>query len=169
MSYKNCRKLDKPAEVYAYQNIEKVIYNLDLFNPFQTVYPKNPFNSFSNYLLIEVTDWFAAREDYQNLIEFLVEIKSESFYASAPPFYLLNAIKVSVGATFEEYNHAHVYQDGEGVLKGLGLRKSPETFYYDDTKSWAMVCDVASNVTVVGLSDNIKEIFFSKFFKSLRE
>lgn len=156
--------LKTDAEVFEYQKLEQEIFRVDLFNPYHTVFPKNPFRKkFSSYYVLEIKDWFSEPHDYEKLIDFLTKLKTKSFYASAPPFYMVNAIKVPIDATFEEYQNHHSYFHENSNLKGVGIRKSPETFYYDNNCNWAMVCDIMNNFTVVGLEKGLALHFENSF------
>lgn len=155
--------LRKDDEVYRYQKLEREIFNLALFSPHVAVFPRNAFIGFDLFYQLEVKDWFSAEIDFEKLILFLRKIGSDYFYASAPSFYMLNAAKIFTENSYEAYSATHAYLYEEGSLKGLGLRKSPETFYYGKEKSWAIICDITNNVTVAGISNGVQEEFEQSF------
>jgi|GEM_PF-3632332 hypothetical protein len=158
-------KLESLEEVQHYQKLERAIFNLDAFTPEKAAFPQQVFNKkFDGIYFLNFNDWFHAEDDFAKLIAFLQGIGSESFYASCPPFYGLNAIQIPVNASHKAYIEYHTYalEDGS-VGKGVGIRKSPEAFYYDDTQNWAMVGDLTHDILIVGLDDAVKEDFLEVF------
>lgn len=166
-------QLDENEEVWHYQNLEKSIFELDNFSPERAVFPKKLFKiKFDNYFFIKTADWFHSEEDYFRLILFVKYCKSDFFFASCPPFYMINAIKVGITNTFSEYVDNHTFTNIKHLFSGVGIRKSPETFYYDESKKWAIVCDITNNITIIGLKNELFPAFekaFDGYFENIEK
>lgn len=157
-------QLNNDNEVFNYQNIEKEIFELNNFSPNNSAFPRNLFKiKFDKFYLIKTVDWFNSEPDFERLITFIKNADSNYFFASCPPFYMINAIKVSTNDTYQTYIENHSYTNMEHRYKGVGIRKSPETFFYDTTKNWAIVCDITTNITLIGLKNELINNFEKSF------
>jgi hypothetical protein len=152
-------------KICEYQKIERRLFSLDNFSYNQTAFSKQVFNKhFDKIFFLEFNGWFNSEEDFTKLISFVKESGSRSFIASCPPFYLLNAISVPVTSSRRDYVDNHTYSIiQEEKNRGVGIRKSPEAFYYDESEKWAMVSDLTNNIIIAGLDISLVKVFETVF------
>lgn len=161
--------INSESEIQKCRIIEHEIFNLKKFNKEFTVFPDKIFKKkFDKYYVLTINDWFHSKSDYCDLISFLKNVESFSFYASCPEFYEIHPIKIFIKDSFETYVTKHTYSDLENENKGIGIRKSGETFYYDDKKNWAILNDITNDLTIIGLQNQINERFLKSFKGKVR-
>lgn len=149
-------------------NIKAALFNLSLFNPKTTVFPKQVFNEpFDEYLFMNLEDWFNKEDDYNCLCIFLQAINETYLYCSVPDFYHCPDLKITVTTPHASFIDAYVLKSA-GNEAGVGLRISPAGFWYGQSMDWAMVSDLTNNIYIVGLKRdaalNFKADFAGRFF-----
>jgi hypothetical protein len=157
--------ISDPVDIYQQQQVEKSLFEMDLFNPQNALFPEQVFRKkFDKYFFLDFNDWFNEKEDYKRLQEFCQLIKEPFFFATAPTFYLLNPVKFPLDCTHIDFVKGFTYVfDDEHLARNIGLRLSPETFIYGESLSWAMVNDLTHNFVIVGLDNSILNSFDSSF------
>jgi hypothetical protein len=155
-------------EIYQCQQSAKAVFNLDLFNPQNALFPQQVFRKqFSNYLFLDFNDWFSENEDYKKLQGFCQGIKELAFFADAPIFYLLNPVRFSSDCAHSDFvkgfTYAFDHEAAEHPAQNIGLRLSPETFLYGESLNWAMVNDLTHNLIIVGLEGSALDAFKASF------
>jgi len=163
MDFKNFDK-----DIIKVRKIENEIFDIQKFNENVTVFPENVFREvFDQFFILNVADWFHNHNDFENLLTFVKANNSDQYYSSCPSLYGINPVKILVDDSFEQYVSKQTYNNAKNRNKGLGIRKSGETFYFDDTKNWAILNDITNNITIIGLKnkiiDNFKSAFKGKF------
>lgn len=149
--------INDPESVYNYQKIESELYNVKELKPNVALFPNQVFNKkFDHYFFLNENGWFNSEDEFSELKTFIHKSKTKSMIASAPVFYLLNAIEITEETTHTEYIVNHTYSEFEHPEKKLGLRKSHESFYYDKDKKWAMFGDFTHNVVIIGVLNEHK-------------
>jgi hypothetical protein len=150
-------------EIYRQQQIAQALFDLELFRPRVTAFPQQVFRKkFDRHLFLHFNDWFHDAADYQQLQQFVKLLGDEFFYMAAPHFYLLNPVKFSVNCSHAEFISGSTYSDDEELrhlAENIGLRLSPENFFYSDSQTWVMVSDLTNNVMIVGLMENAIDPF----------
>ena len=161
-------KITNLDDIAEYQKIERKIYNLDEFSNNHVTFPKEVFKKqFDKYYFFRDSDWFHSKEEYEKLISFVKDVGSKSFIASCPPYFLLNGIEVFVETSHQDYIDNHTYSNiDESPIKGVGLRKSHECFFYDSDAKWAMLSDFSHNTVIIGL-ENVTVKSFEENFAGL--
>ena len=167
-------KITNITDIEKYQKTERSIYNLDEFSSNFVTFPKQVFKKqFDKYFFLKENDWFHSNDEYGKLISFVKSIGSKSLIASCPPYFLLNAIEISIETSFDDYIDNHTYSNvEESAIKGVGLRKSHECFFYDGEEKWAMLSDFSHNTVIVGLDEITIKPFednFSGLYSDIEE
>jgi hypothetical protein len=160
--------INNSKEIYQCQQAAKAVFNLDLFNPQNALFPRQVFRKhFSSHLFLDFNDWFNEDKDYKKLQGFCQGIKEPTFFADAPTFYLLNPVQFSANCTHADFVKGFTYtfdrEIAEHPAQNIGLRLSSETFLYGESLTWAMVNDLTHNVIIVGLESSVLDVFKSSF------
>jgi hypothetical protein len=148
--------------------MKEKLFNLELFNPQTTAFPKMVFKQqFDTYLFMNLEDWFNNAEDYHDLQCFLQAINEPYLYCAAPDFYNCPDLKIDITKSHAEFVAVYT-TNKEDENNPIGMRISPEGFWYGQSGDWAIVSDVVNNVFIVGLNHdaalNFKADFPDKYF-----
>jgi hypothetical protein len=148
--------------------IKKTLFNLELFNPKTTVFPKMVFNKkFDTHLFMNLEDWFDNAEDYRDLQCFMQAINEPFLYCAVPDFHKMPDLKFDISKSHAEFVAAYMSKTND-VNDDLGMRLSAEGFWYGQSGDWAIVSDLLNNVFIVGLNRdaalNFKADFPDKYF-----
>jgi hypothetical protein len=148
--------------------MKKTLFNLELFNLKRAVFPKMVFKKkFDTHLFMNLEDWFNNAEDYRDLQCFLQAINEPYLYCSVPDIYNCPDIKIEITKSHAEFVAAYT-TNKKDKNNPIGMRISPEGFWYGKSGDWAIVSDVINNVFIVGLTHdaalNFKADFPDKYF-----
>jgi hypothetical protein len=144
------------------------LFNLNLFSLEHTVFPKMVFKKkFDTHLFMNLEDWFDNAEDYRDLQCFLQAINEPYLYCAVPDFYNCPDLKIAVTKSHAEF--VAVYTTNKKDKNNpIGMRISPEGFWYGQSGDWAIVSDLTNNIFIVGLNRdaalNFKADFPDKYF-----
>ncbi|MFM2266821.1 MAG: hypothetical protein RL757_262, partial [Bacteroidota bacterium] len=84
--------------------MKKKLFNLPLFNPNTTVFPKMVFKKkFDAHLFMNLEDWFNNEEDYRDLQCFLQAINEPYLYCAVPDCYHCSDLKFDISKTHSEF------------------------------------------------------------------
>ncbi len=149
-------------------DIKTQLFNLHLFNPDCTVFPKQVFKEpFDEYVFMNLEDWFNNQDDYTCLRHFLQAINEPYLYCAVPGYCNCPDLKIDITKTHREFLDGYLLAN-TGDKNGIGLRISPTGFWYGQSLDWAMVSDVTNNIYIVGLmydaALNFKADFAGRFF-----
>jgi hypothetical protein len=144
------------------------LFNLTLFNGKTTVFPKMVFKKkFDMHLFMNLEDWFNNAEDYRDLQCFMQAINEPFLYCAVPNFYKFPDLKWDISKSHAEFMAAYTAKTTD-TNEGLGMRLSPEGFWYGQNGDWAIVSDLVNNIYIVGLNRdaalNFKADFPNKYF-----
>ncbi len=150
--------------------MKEEIFNLELFNPKLTVFPKMVFKKkFDTHLFMNLEDWFNNADDYRDLQCFMQAINESYLYCAVPNFHNCPDLKWDISKSHAEFKEAYMAKSNE-TNEYLGLRISAEGFWYGDSGDWAIVSDLINNIYIVGLNNdaalNFKADFPDKYFDS---
>ena len=144
------------------------LFNLHLFNPDTTVFPKMVFKKkFDTHLFMNLEDWFNNEEDYRDLQCFLQAINEPYLYCAIPDAYKCSDLKIENTVSHASFVKAYCtnHQDKNNPI---GRRISPDGFWYGESEDWAIVSDLINNIYIVGLNHdaalNFKADFPNKYF-----
>ncbi len=148
--------------------MKEKLFNLHLFNLNKTVFPKMVFKKkFDTHLFMNLEDWFNQKEDYRDLQCFLQAINEPYLYCAVPDVYNCEDLKFDITKTHTEFVAAYT-TDKKYQNNPIGLRVSPEGFWYGENGDWAIVSDLINNIFIVGLNKhaalNFKADFPNKYF-----
>jgi hypothetical protein len=148
--------------------MKKTLFNLKLFNPKTTAFPKMVFNKkFDTHLFMNLEDWFNNAEDFNDLRCFMQAINEPYLYCSVPDFYKYPDLKFDMSQSHAEFVAAYT-SNPKDKNDPLGMRNSPEGFWYGESGDWAIVSDLINNIFIVGLNRhaalNFKADFPDKYF-----
>jgi hypothetical protein len=149
-------------------NNKEALFNLSLFNPDFTVFPRQVFKeSFDEYLFMNLEDWFNNEDDYNCLRFFLQAINEPYLYCAVPGFYNCADLKIAITTPHAAFINEYLLKN-MGDETGIGLRISPTGFWYGQSLDWAIVSDLTNNIYIVGLkhhaSINFRADFAGRFF-----
>jgi hypothetical protein len=148
--------------------IKKALFNLELFNPKTTVFPKMVFKKkFDMHLFMNLEDWFRNPEDYRDLQCFMQAINEPFLYCSVPNFHKIPDLTFDISKSHAEFVAAYM-SNPKDKNDPIGMRNSAEGFWYGQNGDWAIVSDFMNNVFIVGLNRdaalNFKADFPDKYF-----
>jgi hypothetical protein len=148
--------------------MKKALFNLELFNPKITVFPKMVFKKkFDTHLFMNLEDWFNNVEDYRDLQCFMQAINEPFLYCSVPDFHKMPDLTFDISKSHSEFVAAYM-SNPKDKNDPLGMRHSAEGFWYGQSGDWAIVSDMLNNVFIVGLNRdaalNFKADFPGKCF-----
>jgi hypothetical protein len=158
----------KFEELMSQLTMKKALFNLELFNPKTTVFPKMVFKKkFDTHLFMNLEDWFNNAEDYNDLQCFMQAINEPYLYCAVPDFYNFPDLKFDISKSHAEFVAAYT-TNKKDKTNPLGMRNSPEGFWYGQSGDWAIVSDLMNNIYIVGLNRdaalNFKADFPDKYF-----
>jgi hypothetical protein len=144
------------------------LFNLELFNPKTTVFPKMVFKKkFDTHLFMNLEDWFSNAEDYRDLQCFLQAINEPFLYCAVPNFHKIPDLKFDISKSHAAFVAAYM-SNPKDKTDPIGMRNSAEGFWYGQNGDWAIVSDLINNVFIVGLNRdaalNFKADFPDKYF-----
>jgi hypothetical protein len=148
--------------------MKKTLFNLDIFSLEKTAFPKMVFKKkFDTHLFMNLEDWFSNAEDYRDLQCFLQAINEPYLYCAVPDFY--NCPDLKIDSTKSHAAFVAAYTTNKRYKNNpIGMRISPEGFWYGESGEWAIVSDVINNIFIVGLTHdaalNFKADFPGKYF-----
>jgi hypothetical protein len=148
--------------------MKNALFNLDLFNPEKTAFPRMVFNKkFDTHLFMNLQDWFHDAEDYHDLQCFMQAINEPYLYCSVPDCYNCPDIKFDISKSHADFLATYMAKSNDRN-EHLGMRLSPEGFWYGQSGDWAIVSDLINNIFIVGLNHdaalNFKADFPDKYF-----
>ncbi len=144
------------------------LFNLALFSRETTAFPKMVFKKkFDTHLFMNLEDWFNNAEDYRDLQCFLQAINEPYLYCAVPDCYDCPDFRIEISKSHAEFTAAYRASHSE-KSSPIGMRISPEGFWYGKSGDWAIVSDVINNIFIVGLNRdaalNFKADFPEKYF-----
>lgn len=156
------------------REIENELFNVDFFNANKTVFPEKVFKKkFDKYYFLDSSDWFSSKDEFAKLMSFVKENGETNIYNTVPNFQNINGIEISTEYSYKDYVSQQIFEnDADKTLNGIGLRKSPEMFYFGNSKKWAIVFDLTNNIFIVGLENDLINSFEKTFkgqFKNIKE
>jgi hypothetical protein len=149
-------------------DIKTQLFNLHLFNPDFTVFPKQVFKEpFDEYVFMNLEYWFNNEGGYNCLRHFLQAVNEPYLYCAVPDFYNCPDLKIDSNKTHAEFLYEYLLVKSN-TKNTTGLRISPTGFWYGKNLDWAIVSDLTNNIYIVGLKYdaalNFKADFAGKFF-----
>lgn len=146
---------------------EKDLFLVNSFSKEIALFPNKVFaKEWSYTYFLTFNDWFHNEKDYCAFQKFLRSIGSSYFISSTPPIYNIPPIKINVNSSVSQYNDEHTMMlSSDTQLKGIGLRISPEVFYFDHSNKWAILADLTHNLTICGMDEPIVSHFKDAFPK----
>lgn len=150
--------------------MKEKLFNLPLFSPKFSVFPKMVFNEkFDYHCFMVFNDWFDTFEDFDMLRVFMEAINEPYLYCSVPDFYNCPDLKIEMRLGHTNFKIQYLMQDQpEHINHNIGLRISPIAFWYGDSGDWAMVSDLMNNIMIVGCKAdaalNFQADFRGKYF-----
>lgn len=143
------------------------LFNLHLFNKSKMVFPEMVFKTkFDCHLFMNIEDWFNNEDDYKDLQCFLEAINEPFLYCAVPEIYNCVDLKIDIKTNHKDFVNSYL-QNTKNDLE-IGLRISPEGFWYGQSNDWAIVSDIINNIFIVGLNKhaalNFKADFPYKYF-----
>jgi hypothetical protein len=144
------------------------LFNLKAFNRKTTVFPKMVFKKkFDVHLFMNLEDFFNNAEDYNDLQCFMQAINEPYLHCAVPKFYDFPDLTFDISKSHTEFVAAYT-ANPKDKNDPLGMRNSPEGFWYGDSGDWAIVSDLINNIYIVGLNRdaalNFKADFPNKYF-----
>ncbi len=116
---------------------------------------------------MNLEDWFDNAEDYHDLQCFLQAINEQYLYCAVPDCYNCPDFRIDISKSHAEFTAAYMTSYDE-TSAPIGMRISPEGFWYGESGDWAIVSDVINNIFIVGLNHdaalNFKADFPEKYF-----
>jgi hypothetical protein len=105
------------------------LFNLNLFNPKTTVFPKMVFKKkFDTHLFMNIEDWFNNAGDFNDLRCFLQAINEPYLYCAVPDFYNCPDLKIDTTKSHAEFVVAYT-TNKKDKNNPIGMRISPEGFW----------------------------------------
>jgi hypothetical protein len=161
--------IDKFEALKTQSMMKKTLFNLDLFSLEKTAFPRMVFKKkFDTHLFMNLEDWFNNAEDYHDLQCFLQAINEPYLYCAVPDFYNCPDFKIDITKSHAAFVEAYTTNEKEEGKPTIGMRISPEGFWYGQSGDWAIVSDLVNNVFIVGLTHdaalNFKADFPNKYF-----
>ncbi len=143
------------------------LFNLHLFSKSKTAFPHMVFKTkFDCHLFMNIEDWFHNEQDYRDLQCFLEAINEPFLYCAVPEIYNCADLKIDIKSTHKEFLNSYLQNTNDELE--IGLRISPEGFWFGKSDDWAIVSDVINNIFIVGLNKdaalNFKADFPGKYF-----
>jgi hypothetical protein len=139
------------------------LFNLNLFNPKTTVFPKMVFRKkFDKYLFMNLEDWFNNAEDYRDLQCFMQAINEPYLYCSVPNFLKIPDLVFDISKSHAEFVEAYM-SNPKDKNDPIGRRNSAEGFWYGANGDWAIVSDLINNIYIVGLNNDAAMNFKADF------
>ncbi len=135
------------------RNIENELFNTEYFNEESTVFPNKVFKKkFGKYYFLDTEDWFSSEPEFKKIIEFVKENGEQEFYNTIPGFNNIAGIEIPVQIDYKSYVLEQTFENKDNSIHGgIGLRMSPEMFYFDTSKKWAIVFDLTKPVVHLGI------------------
>jgi hypothetical protein len=141
--------------------IKNQLFDLELFNPDFSVFPKQVFKEkFDEYLFMNLEDWFNNEADFNCLHFFLEAINEPHLYCSVPEFFQLPDLKIDHNKGYQHFIDEYTFA---GKPNEIGLRISPTGFWYGESLDWAIVSDLTNNMFIVGLKSHAALNFKADF------
>lgn len=146
-------------------SIKTQLFNLELFNPKFTVFPKQVFReNFDVYLWMNLEDWFHDEDDFNRLHFFLESINEPFLYCSVPAHHHLPDLKIDHNRGYQHFVDEYCFTNRPKAREQpIGLRTSPEGFWYGANLDWAIVSDLINNIFIVGLKHHAALNFRADF------
>jgi hypothetical protein len=150
--------------------MKEKLFNLHLFSPKYSVFPKMVFKEkFDYHYFMVFNDWFDAYEDFDMLRVFMEAINEPYLYCAVPDFYNCPDLKIDISIGHANFKIQYLMQDQpEHSNHNIGLRISPIGFWYGQSSDWAMVGDLMNNIMIIGCKAdsalNFRADFDGKYF-----
>jgi hypothetical protein len=168
LAFIDVKIIAKFEELMSQITMKKALFNLELFNPKTTVFPKMVFRKkFDTHLFMNIEDFFNNAEDFRDLQCFMQAINEPYLYCAVPDFLKIPDLKFDISKSHAEFVAAYM-SNPKDKTDPLGRRHSAEGFWYGQNGDWAIVSDLINNVFIVGLNRdaalNFKADFPDKYF-----